>query len=249
MDSDCLEFISKRYGTDMKNWIDSTVDSFEREQREQDRRPLTEKADPLALAWTAYHVWEKFPNRRWAEWRDLEACKHDKEMADETRRYYRNKLALRALKGNSEPTQFSRDLYDICNGGIMRECHKGMLYRLPYFYVEDIRRAELIEHTQSQPTLDIPLFLQGKSTQQLKPHRRIFHSRRSRETMEYWYHDVKTGYAVLWSVAYDNPLRSLVDHHFRTEETTNIYAYWKLGHDRVNNFQFLVLMEPEFRVE
>lgn len=229
---------------------DTFLGEYEIQQRAQDRRPLTEKADPLALSWAAYHVWTKFPNRRWASWNDIEVHDHDREMADATRRYYRNKLALRALKATVEPTQFSRDLYDVCNGGIMRECHRGMLYRLPYFYVEDTKREALLEHTQHQPDVDkLPRVQTEKRTRKLERYGRIFHSRRNRETMEYWFHDTETQDAVMWSVTYDNPLRSLVEHHWQTANPCWIHARWCLGHDRIREFKFWVPVEPELRFE
>jgi hypothetical protein len=225
-------------------WNDSLDLQFD---RKEDRRPLTEKADPLALSWAAYHVWGKFPNRRYVEWRDLEAKEHDFSMAAETRRYYRNRLALRALKGQGEPSQFSRDLYDICNGGIMRVCHMGMLYRLPYFYVEDTRRAELIEHTHSQPTLDVPPYLRAAITLTLRRYNRIFHSRKRQEIMEYWFHDEATGNAVLWAVDYDNPLRSLVESVWRTQDRIRLKATYLFGHDRLNDWHFWRITQPEIQ--
>ena len=230
---------------------DTFLQEYEIQQRAQDRRPLTEKADPLALSWAAYHIWTKSPNRRWAEWRDIEAHDHDREMANETRRYYRNKLAMRALKGNGETTQFAQDLYDICNGGIMRVCHIGILYRLPYFYVEDTRRAELIEHTQCQPTLldGTPAALREKHTKNIRRYGRIFHSRRGREIMEYWFHDEQTGHPVQLAVTYDNPLRSMVEHIWQTNSKMRIYGYWLLGHDARNDFYFWKVTQPELRFE
>lgn len=223
------------------------LEEFEILERAKDRRPLTEKADPLALSWAAYRVWQKFPNRRWAPWSDLEAHDHDREMAQETRRYYRNRLAMRALKNTGEPSQFSRDLYDICNGGIMRVCHIGILYRLPYFYVEDTQRASLIENTLHQPSVSdsVPRYLQGAVPRQLIRHGRIFHSRRKNETMEYWFHDEDTGDAVLWSVDYENPLRSLVENIYRSHTSLRLKGLWLLGHDRVNDFYFWKVTQPE----
>jgi hypothetical protein len=221
------------------------LQEFEISERAKDRRPLTEKQDPLALSWAAYRVWEKFPARRWADWRDLEAHDHDREIATETRRYYRNKLAMRALKSSQELSEFGRDLYDICNGGIMRECHRGMLYRLPYFYVEDIRRAELIEHTQSQPTLEVPPYLRESHTLTLRRYNRIFHSRKRQEIMEYWFHDGNTGNAVLWSVEYNNLLRSLVEHIWQTQEYIRLKATYLFGHDIQNDWHFWKVTQPE----
>jgi hypothetical protein len=227
--------------------IESVYDQdLEMFEKERDRRPLTEKADPLALSWVAYRVWQKSPQRRWADWSDLEVHDHDREMAEATRRYYRNKLAMQTLRGSSEPTQFAQDLYDICNGGVMRHCHKGMLYRLPYFYKEDTRFAELQEHTQAQPDLDsLPVFLAGKSPRELERYGKIFRSRRSRETMEYWFHDRETGYAVQWSVNYENPLRSVVEHYFRTQDRPKITATFMLGHDRRSDFRYWIITQPE----
>ena len=216
----------------------------------QDTRPLTEKSDPLALSWAAYHVWTKFPNRRWADWDDVEAHDHDRAMANATRKYYRDQLAIRALKSQTELTKFSRDLYEICNGGIMRHCHKGMLCKLPYFYVEDTARTELQQQTQHQPALDRwPRSLSDKRTRTLARYGKIFHTRRNRETMEYWTHDKDSGEAVMWSIAFDNPLRSLVEHYWNNNETFDLHARWHLGHDRGREFKFWVVAEPELRFD
>lgn len=237
-----------RFGIDMAD-TKTFLEEYEINQRAQDRRPMTEKADPLALSWVSYHVWQKFPNRRWTPWDDLEASNHDRDMAQETRRYYRNKLAMRALRSDREPSQFSQDLYDICNGGIMRECHRGMIYRLPYFYVEDTKRAELIADTQSQPNVAVFRSLPETRTVTLLRHSCIFHSRRNRETMEYWFHDADTNQAVLWSVSYDNPCRSLVEQIWRDHTCIKLYGRYLLGHDTTNDFHFWKVLQPELRFD
>ena len=223
---------------------------FGERERERDRRPLTEKADPLALAWVAYAVWLKFPNRRWAEWSDLEVHEHDREMARVTREYYRNKLAMRALKNTREPTEFERDLYDICNGGIMRECHKGILYRLPYFYVEDTETEALRDRfTVGPQDIDvIPAFLLERSTRRLAPDTRIFHSRRRREVMQYWFRDTVTNHPVAWNVVYDNPLRSLVDHLHRTQSTVDLAARWHVVRLHDNSFHYWIPADAELQL-
>lgn len=231
--------------------VNTFVQEYEIQTRAQDRRPLTEQADPLALSWAAYHVWTKFPNRRWVAWSELEVHDHDRHMANETRRYYRNKLALRALKATVEPTQFSRDLYDICNAGIMRECHKGMLYRLPYFYIEDTLRSTLIDATHSQPCVAdaTPDFITQRHCKKLRKHSRIFHSRRNREVMEYWFHDTVLGHPVMLSVDYANPLRSMVEHVWKSHPSLSLSGHWLLGHDRQNDFHFWKIVQPELRFD
>lgn len=223
---------------------------FGTRERERDRRPLTEKADPLALSWVAYAVWLKTPKKRWAEWKDLEAHDHDREMARVTREYYRNRLAMRALKNTREPTEFERDLYDICNGGIMRVCHMGMLYRLPYFYVEDTGIESLRDRFTNGPrdTDVIPAFLMEPSTRRLAPDTRIFHSRRQREVMQYWFRDIDTGHPVAWNVLYDNPLRSIVDHLHRTQATIDLTAHWRVANLHDNSFHYWVPMDAELQL-
>jgi hypothetical protein len=239
----------------MHPWIndddaDSSSKEFELMERERDRRPITEKADPLALSWVAYGVWKKDPKKRWIEWRDLEVHEHDREMARVTREYYRNRLAMRALRNTREPTEFERDLYEICNGGIMRVCHMGMLYRLPYFYVEDTETEALRDRFDDGPrdTDVIPAFLQERSTRVLAPDARIFHSRKRREVMQYWFRDVNTGHPVAWNVMYDNPLRSMVDHLHRTQPTVSLEARWHVVSLMDNSFHYWIPADVELRI-
>lgn len=222
------------------------VNSYERDQREVDRRPLTEKQDPLALSWASYRVWEKFPERRWVSWNDIEAHDHDKEMADSTRRYYRDKLAMQALKNSNGPTKFARDLYDICNGGIMRECHRGMIYRLPYFFVEDVRDTELRTIFPNSLITEATFNtrqLAEKNTQHLVPVMKIFRSRKQSEIMEYWFRDSYDN-PVCWAVKYDNPLRSLTDGLFE-QPSIDLSGFYHKTHKR--DFVYQQISRPEVK--
>jgi hypothetical protein len=212
------------------------LQEFEIQERARDRRPLTERADPLALSWAAYRVWQKFPDRRWAPWSDLEIHEHDHDMSRITRQYYRDRLAMRALKSPNEPTEFARDLYDICTGGVMRVCHTGLLYRLPYFYVEDTETDSLMDRYPDCPGISdiVPAFLLARETRSLKPDCMIFRSRRSGEIMRYWFRDLGTGHPVSWNVKYDNPLRSVVDHLHRSRSSIVVSAQWRVTHVRMD---------------
>lgn len=232
-------------------WIDDDAeDSFRQmiDQEEQMKNlPLDSPDDPLAASWASYHVWQKQPGRRWVPLNDVIISPHDRDIAETTRRYYRDKIAMQSLR-QGEVSSFRQDLYDICNNGVIRHKHLGMIYRLPYFYVEDIERQKLKDATTIMPDIgSLPPYLSGKSTRRLRTHGKILHSRRARETMEYWYHDAATGYPVLWCVNYDNPLRSLVEYHFNKFETADIYAHWRLGHSRFDGFRFWMILDPEFR--
>lgn len=226
------------------NWLDDTVESHRRDTQETDRRPLTEKADPLALSWASYGVWQKLPAHRWAPWNDLEAAPHDHDMAKATRQYYKNKIGLELLRGSGTMSQVRRDIYDICTGGIMRECHRGLLYRMPYFYVEDLSMERLRGMTTAQPELqDLPTGT--KITRDLVPYDRIFHSRRRAEIMKYWFHDRDTGYAVAWPVAYDNPLRSVVDAWFDQSRVHRVRAHWNVARSTRDKWSSWYVVAPE----
>lgn len=221
----------------------------EKEQAQRDRRPLTEKQDPLALSWAAYHVWENFPQRRWVDWADIEARDHDITMAEHTRRYYRDKIALRALSNNNALTAFQKDLYDICNGGILRECHRGMLYRLPYFYAEDVARQELRDLFKNRPAFDQrPVWSKHaeKVTMQLAPVMKIFKSRKNSEIMEYWFQETSCDHPVMWAIKYDNPLRSMVDNLFDESKFMRVSAY-KHNTSRSQEFNHWHLSDVELK--
>jgi len=241
MDSDCLANTTKDYGTDMTQGLataispsdlDSLTNILGMVDKQKDLRLLPGEVDHLALSWASYHVWLKDPGKRYVDWRDLEASAHDVEMAQVTRRYYRDQLMMRVLKTDRELTPFARDLYDICNGGALRECHRGMLYRLPYFYVEDITLLDIYQqYQQAFPAQDATAPF--TSTRTLQPDRVVFRSRRNNECMQYWFRDQESGRPVMWPVKYDNPLRSIVEHLHSLNQPLTINASWFTRYQRI----------------
>ena len=115
--------------------------------------------------------------------------------------------------------------------------------------MEDTKLAELREHTVAQPKIPTKHYGIEKTTRELLRHGCIFHSRRSREVMDYWFHDTRTNEAVRWPVAYDNPLRSLVEHVWQTQTKIKIHARWAFTHDRREDFCYWTVTEPELRFE
>ena len=225
----------------MQNFVNE-LDSITA-NRYNDRRPLTEKADPLALSWAAYAVWLRDPTRRFVPFTDIEAHDHDHDMAKATRKYYRDRLAMDVLRNNRDPSQFRQDLYDICNSGIMRHCHLGMIYRLPYFYVEDTSRQELLTMFPHTPRTrsPVPRLLKIKETRTLTTVDRIFHSRRGRETVEYWFRDEEQ-HPVMTRVTYANELRLLADGIFGTAGRQNrLQGFYTITRNPTNDFYYWYL--------
>lgn len=211
-----------------------------RGRREQDQRPLLTKQDPLALSWASYAVWLRDPRQRWVSLDDVQAHDHDFEMASITRRYYREKLMFDALKGQ-EFSQYRKSLLEIIDGkGILEHRHLGIIYRLPYFYIEDIGRQDLLTMGNfAKIDFDGSYVDDVRDLNFVKT---IFRSRRHRECNEYWFRD-QNNQPVMWEVpSPNNPYAKFIESFLKSKlDTTtrllgrfspndNLYClkYWKL---------------------
>lgn len=203
--------------------IKELLDGWEIEVR--DKKPAVEVTfsdDPIALSWASYHVWQKFPARRWTGLNEVEAHEHDRVIAAETRRYYRDKLMLQTLKGRPL-SDFQTVLYGMVTGEapIMSD-QIGMLMKLPYFYTEDMYLASVFDKTKS---LHKHEFIAETKQDVITPLTMIFSSRKRAEVYQYWFTDSQ-GHAVMLPVASQNPLRSLVDSLFRQQQPLKVQAHW-----------------------
>ena len=178
--------------------------------------------DPIALSWASYHVWQKWPARRWVNLNEVEAHEHDRTIAAETRRYYRDKLMLQTLKGRPL-SDFQTVLYGMVTGEapIMSD-QMGMLMKLPYFYTEDAYLADVFGRTKPVETHE--RLMQSKEDTVI-PLRMVFSSRKRQETYQYWFTNSQ-GEATVWTVSSQNTLRSLVDSLFNRQQPLKIRAHW-----------------------
>lgn len=178
--------------------------------------------DPIALSWASYHVWQKWPSRRWVNLNEVEAHEHDRVMAAQTRKYYRDKLMLQTLKGRPL-SDFQTVLYGMVTGEapIMSD-QMGMLMKLPYFYTEDAYLADVFGRTKSLDKQEV----KAQSRQDvITPLQMIFSSRKRQETYQYWFTN-RQEEAIVWTVNSQNTLRSLVDSLFNKKQPLEIRAQW-----------------------
>jgi hypothetical protein len=203
--------------------------------KKRDTRPLNLPQDPLALSWASYWITKKNPQRRWTPLEELTASTHDIEMAEVTRKYYRDKIMMKNLRG-TPMTQFQQDLYDICNNGVVTHGHLGMLYRLPYFYEEDTTKQLL--YANHQPVQGKTGGMAERRTKTLTPLSTIVRSRARNETIQFWFQDEGNA-LVLWSVLHNNPLRPLVE-SLVEKGTITVSAFFHLKNDHYDpsGFQF-----------
>jgi len=191
-------------------------------QKDTPTREVTFGDDPIALSWASYHVWQKWPARRWVSLNEVEAHEHDRVIAAQTRKYYRDKLMLQTLKGRPL-SEFQTVLYGLVTGEapVMSD-QIGLLMKLPYFYTEDAHLADVFGRTQDLPKQERAVeFKQDTIT----PLHMIFSSRKRAEIYQYWFSD-SAGHAVMLPVASQNSLRKLIDGLFRQQQSLTVQAFW-----------------------
>ena len=100
-------------------------------RKSKSAQEVTFADDPIALSWASFHIYLKNPSQRWVSLDDVEAHEHDRVIAADTRRYYRNKLMMQTLKGRPL-SEYQTILYGIVSGEapIMSD-HIGIIMKLP----------------------------------------------------------------------------------------------------------------------
>lgn len=203
--------------------------------------------DILAQSWASFHKWDYLEGPRYSELDTLIPDERDIEMAEKTRTYYRDRIMMRML--NSKPlSPFQRDLYAVLNGAQWTLGHRGMAYKLPFFYTEDQERALVQQEFANAPIVQntdyVPPGL--PTVRLLTPVRRILSVVKQNESMAYWWRD-QNSVPILWTVKLMNPLRSLINHwhsacpHLRVEASyhmrphPNKFCYWTVHNPKVTN--------------
>jgi len=210
-------------------------------QKSTPTREVTFADDPIALSWASYHVWQKWPARRWVNLNEVEAHEHDRVIAAQTRKYYRDKLMLQTLKGRPL-SEFQTVLYGLVTGQapIMSD-QIGLLMKIPYFYTEDAYLADVFGKTKSIETQE-----RAVETKQdvITPLHTIFSSRKRAEVYQYWFSDSQ-GHAVMLPVGSENSLRSLIDGLFHRQQSLTVQAVWHSSTHLPTGRTYWALRNPE----
>jgi hypothetical protein len=182
-------------------------DDFKAVFKSADHEPnMVFAEDPVALAWASYRVYLDNPAMRWTDFADVEVTVHDRAVAQEIRSYYTGRILMDAMKSNQPMSEFRKKLYGLLIGETgLKKKDIGLLYRLPYFYVEDTDLDQVIAQTESakvMPTAEIA----GTFTLI----KRILVSRRSGEYIHFWIQHHKRSEPFLIVVKTDKPLLSLL---------------------------------------
>jgi hypothetical protein len=180
---------------------------------------LTFKEDPIALACASYRIWRENPVRRWTDLDTVVVWQDDIEQAQALRKYYRERLVISALKNtNGNSSEFRRKLGALVTDQLeITKEELGLLYRLPYFYAEDLDLDYVVENTTGTKILPLP---QDSEPMVLpfRPLKKILRSRRSAETYQYWWTTQEKGVPFMSAVKTDNPLLSIIDALFERDQ-------------------------------
>lgn len=182
------------------DWLEETLSAHEQEA-------LSYNDDPFVLSMAAHRVAAVsnfavfYPNLDY-----MEPTSEDRAQALEMRRYYRDRFMLKVLRGRPL-TKFQRTAQDLLEDRLpMQNQHLGIVYQLPYFYHEDLAHDALCQEFDA--AIDLSNSTEH-TAQQLRAKRTVVRVRKRTKAREFWWQD-SVGRPVLWVVALDNPLMSMV---------------------------------------
>ena len=163
--------------------------------------------DPLALSFASYKLWKINPANRWATLETVKATQEDRETAVQARQYYNHKFMMRMLKGD-ELTDFQKKMAGFVAGTYQLNTEElGILYRIPYFYYEDIAIDHIVETGRKDLVHDPVMF--ERQGYELTFMQEVYRSRRGGDIIEFWFLD-QNQYPTVISVSTSNPLLSLM---------------------------------------
>jgi hypothetical protein len=173
--------------------------------------------DPVVLGVAAYRLWKTQALTRWTDFSDITVESEDHLVAQNLRSYYQERTqhilfdVLR--KGTNGVSEFRKKLaliaVDQYKDYVERD--RGLFYRLPYFYHEDLALDRV---SAKSTTTDLHYYAQSASQAQelcLTPLERVFRSRRSTEAVLFWFLDQAQQGLYQFTVLSNNPLLSLFD--------------------------------------
>jgi hypothetical protein len=208
-----LKDLFKQWGTDIDNSADLA-------KLESPKASFSD--DPLALSCASWRMFRDTPERRWTNIDTVKAASEDRVMAQNIRDYYNRRYTMQALKGRQlteyqqKTAQFLSGLYHLKTDEL------GLLYKLPYFYVEDCGVDSVIESTQSY---EKPIN-RDHAEYTLTPVKQIFRTRKSGETVQFWYKD-QNNHAVLIECRGTDPLLNMLRGLF-SQPRIQVQSYTKL---------------------
>lgn len=140
--------------------------------------PVAFHDDPVALSCAAYRE-GGYPRLE-----TVTVTQPDRELAQQVRRHFMDKLVIQRLQG--KPMSGFRDKLGafLVDNRPLLENEIGILYRLPYFYHEDLAVQRMLDDT-----VPVEQAAPDQRTVELTPYQRIIVHRRGGAVCQYWWVD------------------------------------------------------------
>jgi len=203
--------------------VETTTDSFSSLFDSKPKKSANLPEDPIALACASYRLWES-TKQKFADLRSVTCSDEDRVKAQQIRRYYGDRILMSMLKQDGRTTEFRKKVYGIINNTYdIKEDDLGILYRLPYFYHEDLAVEAVIEQTQQVPDM----YRGNEIEATFSVISEIYIGRRSGECTHYWLKSDIDQAAYKIAVRTDNSLYSLLKSILQQPVRLQANAYTK----------------------
>ena len=203
--------------------------------------------DPVALSIQSYLIWKSNPARRWVPFSEVgRVTPEARQMAQELRTYFIHRNTMKVLRGQT-PTEFQYKMNGLLHDiRPLQHDELGLLYRLPYFWQEDLALDQVFEGATDIDVKPagphLPVWHTVTTHARLTPIREVLKSRKSGDFVQFWFatHD---GERCMYAVRADNSLISVFRSLFKKESmqvkaTAMLHrmpgshirtSYWKLS--------------------
>jgi hypothetical protein len=213
------------------------LDTFELDA--STRQPMVFKDDPVAMAIAVYRCWKETPAMgiRWADLEDAVITAEDRQVSAELRKYYADRIMITML-GNNKISEFRRKLYGVVTNSMsLNKSDIGLLYRLPYFYEEDLAVDRVMERTQSVQKREPTDRVHGCFT----VIERVLISRRAGDYTQLWMTRKGSSAPYMITVKSDNPYHRLIIKLLEQPRELSAWAHTKYhkGHHRGHGYYML----------
>lgn len=203
------------------------------------QQPVVFKDDPVAMAIAVHRRWKE-NNRTGDRWADLETAQitaEDRQVSAELRKYYADRIMITML-GNNKISDFRRKLYGVVTDSLsLNKNDIGLLYRLPYFYEEDLALDRVVAQTQSLAQREATERIQGRFT----VIERIWRSRRAGDYTQLWMTREGSTAPYMITIKSDNPYHRLVVNLLEQPRELSAWAHAKyhMGYHRGQAYYML----------
>jgi len=195
-------------------------------------QPIVFKDDPVAMAVSVHRCWKASPTSG-ARWADLETAtitEEDRLVSEQLRKYYADRIMMTML-GNTKISDFRRKLYGVVSNTMSLEKKDiGLLYRLPYFYDEDLAVDRVMAQTESVKERVPTERIQSRFT----VIERVLRSRRAGDYTQLWMTREGSNAPYMITIKCDNPYHRLIVNLLEQPRELSAWAHVKyhMGYHR-----------------